>query len=99
MKALLTASAAALILVGASLFTAAPAQAQGFGVQIGPGGVRIERDRPRVERRIIERRGPERRVRRGWRDRESARRGLAACTSTASHGPAALQPAGRRQWG
>jgi hypothetical protein len=70
MKALLTASAAALILIGASLLPTAPAQAQGFGVQIGPGGVRIERDRPRVERRIIERRGPERRVRRGFRDRE-----------------------------
>ena len=70
MKALLSASAAALILIGASVFTTAPAQAQGVGIQIGPGGVRIERDRPRMERRIIERRGPERRARRGFRDRE-----------------------------
>lgn len=55
-RALLSITAAGLILMG----TAAQAQ---VGVEIGPGGVRIGGDRPRVEeRRIIERRSPERRV-------------------------------------
>jgi hypothetical protein len=70
MKALMTASAAALIVLVPPFSPLHQHRLREFGVQIGPGGVRIERDRPRVERRIIERRGPERRVRRGWRDRE-----------------------------
>lgn len=53
-RALLSTTAAGLILMGAA------AQAQ-VGVEIGPGGVRIGGDRPRVEeRRIIERRSPRR---------------------------------------
>ena len=62
MKTLLTSTAAALSLVGVAALSSAPAQAQ-LGVQIGPGGVRIGEDRPRVEeRRIIERRSAPRRV-------------------------------------
>lgn len=60
-RTLLSTSAASLILVGASLGSGTPAQAQ-VGVEIGPGGVRIDQDRPRVERRVIERRSPGRRV-------------------------------------
>ena len=47
MKKLLT---ALVITIGAS----APAFAQ--GIEIGPGGVRVDDGRPRVERRVIERR-------------------------------------------
>jgi hypothetical protein len=54
-------TAASLILAGASVGLSVPAQAQ-MGVEIGPGGVRTYEERPRVERRVIERRGPARRV-------------------------------------
>ena len=54
-------TAAGLILTAASAALSVPAQAQ-VGVEIGPGGVRTYEERPRVERRVIERRGPARRV-------------------------------------
>ena len=60
-KAMLV-STAALTLAGTALIASAPAQAQGIGIEVGPGGVRVGEDRPRVERRIIERRAPARRV-------------------------------------
>ena len=60
-RTLFSTTAASLILAGASLGLGAPAQAQ-VGVEIGPGGVRIDQERPRVERRVIERRSPGRRV-------------------------------------
>ena len=62
MKALLTSSAAALTLIGATALSTAPAQAQSFGIRVGPGGVSIGEDRPRIEHRVIERRAPARRV-------------------------------------
>jgi hypothetical protein len=61
MKTLLVSTVAALTLIGTAALSTVPAQAQ-IGVQIGPGGVRIGEDRPRVERRIIERRSSPRRV-------------------------------------
>jgi hypothetical protein len=60
-RGLFSITATSLILAGVSLGLSAPAQAQ-VGVEIGPGGVRIDQERPRVERRIIERRSPGRRV-------------------------------------
>lgn len=60
-KALVSTAAVGLTLAGASLGISAPAHAQ-VGVEIGPGGVRTYEQRPRVERRIIERRTPGRRV-------------------------------------
>jgi hypothetical protein len=59
-KAFLTSSAAVAIL-GAAALSTAPAQAQGFGISVGPGGVRVDDDR-RIERRVIERRPQARRV-------------------------------------
>ncbi len=62
MKAYLSSATAALTVIGAAVLFALPAQAQ-IGVQIGPGGVRIGEDRPRVEeRRISERRTAPRRM-------------------------------------
>ena len=60
-RTLFSTTAASLIIAGASLGLGTPAQAQ-VGVEIGPGGVRIDQERPRVERRVIERRSPSRRV-------------------------------------
>jgi hypothetical protein len=60
-KAFLTSSAAVAIL-GAAALSAAPAQAQGFGISVGPGGVRVGDDDRRIERRVIERRAQARRV-------------------------------------
>ena len=60
-KAFLT-TTAALALACAAALSAAPAQAQGFGISVGPGGVRAYDNSPRVERRIVERRAPARRV-------------------------------------
>lgn len=60
-KSLFCTTVAGLILTGASVGLSVPAQAQ-VGVEIGPGGVRTYEERPRVERRIIERRSPGRRV-------------------------------------
>lgn len=61
LKAMLV-STAAVTLAGAALFASVPAQAQGLGISVGPGGVRVGEDRPRVERRVIERRSQARRV-------------------------------------
>jgi hypothetical protein len=54
-------TAASLIFAGAGIALSVPAQAQ-VGLEIGPGGVRTYEERPQVERRVIERRGPGRRV-------------------------------------
>ncbi len=60
-KTLFSTAAASLVLAGVTVGLSAPAEAQ-VGIQIGPGGVRAYEDRPRVERRVIERRSPGRRV-------------------------------------
>ena len=60
-RSLFCTTVAGLVLAGASVGLSVPAQAQ-VGVEIGPGGVRTYEERPRVERRIIERRSPSRRV-------------------------------------
>lgn len=54
-------STTAGIALAAAFIAGSPAQAQ-LNVQVGPGGVRIGEDRPRVERHIIERRAAPRRV-------------------------------------
>jgi len=54
-------SVAALTIVGAGSLLSSSAHAQ-VGVEVGPGGVRLYEDRPRLERRVIERRSPSRRV-------------------------------------
>jgi hypothetical protein len=61
MKHLLYTTVAAVILAGAASIPTVPAHAQ-IGVEIGRDGVRIGEQRPRVERRIIERRSSARRV-------------------------------------
>ena len=61
LKALLSTAAAATIGVGASALAFVPAHAQ-VGVEVGPGGARVYENRPSVERRVIERRTPSRRV-------------------------------------
>ncbi len=61
MRVLCSTAAAIVILAGAGVGFSAPAAAQ-VGVEIGPGGARVYEERPRVERRIIERRSPTRRV-------------------------------------
>jgi hypothetical protein len=60
-RVLFSTAAAVMIAAGAGVGLSAPAQAQ-VGVEIGPGGARVYEQRPRVERRIIERRSPARRV-------------------------------------
>ncbi len=59
-KVFLGTTAAALTLIGAAVVSSPPALAQ-VGIEIGPGGARVYEDRPRYERRVIERR-PSRRV-------------------------------------
>ena len=62
MKDYIVTTAAALTVFSAAVVFTLPAHAQ-IGVQIGPGGVRIGEDRPRVEeRRTIERRTAPRRM-------------------------------------
>ncbi len=45
-----------LAVAGLTLLGAGTASAQGVGVQIGPGGVRVVQERPAYRERIIERR-------------------------------------------
>jgi hypothetical protein len=52
---------ASLIFAGSMLGLSTSAQAQ-VNLEIGPGGVRTYEERPQVERRVIERRAPGRRV-------------------------------------
>jgi hypothetical protein len=59
-KTFLSCTAVTLALLAGTM-SSAPAQAQ-VGIEVGPGGARVYEDRPRVERRIIERRSPSRRV-------------------------------------
>jgi hypothetical protein len=61
LKALLSTAAATTIAIGAGTFAYVPAQAQ-VGIEVGPGGARVYEGRPSVERRVIERRAPSRRV-------------------------------------
>ena len=60
-RVLFSTAAAVMIAAGAGVGLSVPAEAQ-VGVEIGPGGARVYEQRPRVERRIIERRSPARRV-------------------------------------
>lgn len=60
-KALLSTGAGTVALLGSIGVAGFPAHAQ-VGVEIGPGGARLYEDRPRVERRVIERRAPSRRM-------------------------------------
>lgn len=45
-----------LAVAGLTVLGAGTASAQGVGVQIGPGGVRVVQDRPAYRERVIERR-------------------------------------------
>jgi len=50
-KRFLITTAPVALLAGAALGVAAPAQAQGVGIEISPSGPRIYQERPVVERR------------------------------------------------
>lgn len=45
-----------LAVAGLTVLSAGTASAQGVNLQIGPGGVRLEEDRPAYRERVIERR-------------------------------------------